>query len=307
MTATAQIRQYDDTLYLISLPVSIPGFEGFIGAWVHTADPVVIVDVGPAASIPHLLSALSDLGVTHLDMILLTHIHIDHAGGIGALAVQFPSAPVVCHPKGLSHLADPEKLWQGSLKTLGKIADAYGPIAPVEMKQLLGADRLDHEGVVAIETPGHAAHHYSFQIGDTLFAGEACGVNLPLDEGVYLRPATPPRFFLETSLHSLEQLMASNPRRLCYGHVGQRTNAMELMVAHRDQLLRWKEMIQPYLPAAGQDYAEACRSCLNLLVDNDPLLSGYAGLPPVVQERERGFLSNSIMGYLGYLETLGHT
>ncbi len=304
MTNTATIHQYGDALFMIALPVPINGFDGFIGSWVHTADPVVLVDVGPAAAGPSLLEALSDLGVDRLDMILLTHIHIDHAGGIGAIAKRFSDAPVVCHPKGLQHLADPERLWQGSLKTLGKLAEAYGPIEPVENDQLLAADQLAIDGLSSVETPGHAAHHYSYLIGDTLFAGEACGVNLQLDDGVYLRPATPPKFYLETSLSSLDKLIALNPQHICYGHVGWRPHAMALMAAHRDQLIRWKEMVQPFYASAGSDPSPAIQKCIDSLIVSDPLLGGFAGLNEAVQERELGFLRNSVLGYWGYLESV---
>jgi glyoxylase-like metal-dependent hydrolase (beta-lactamase superfamily II) len=236
-------------------------------------------------------------------MVLLTHIHIDHAGGIGSLATHFPHAAVVCHPKGVGHLADPERLWQGSLKTLGKIAEAYGPISPVALNRLLGSDQLDHPEITVFETPGHAAHHCSYMAGDILFAGEACGVSLPFDDGVYLRPATPPRFFLETSLGSLDKLLLLNPRHLCYGHVGGRSNAVEMMAAHRTQLIRWKEMILPFFNKPWTDPSAGIRACADYLVDNDPLLDGLAQLPPDARQRERGFLHNSLLGYWGYLES----
>ena len=304
MDPKPHIHQLGDHLYRISLPVPIPGFDEFISAWVSTADPVAVVDVGPTSTSAHLLSGLAELGVIHLDMILLTHIHIDHAGGIGPVAAQFPHAAVVCHPKGLGHLADPERLWQGSLKTLGKIAEAYGPITPVAPGQLIGADTLEHPKITAVETPGHAAHHCSYLTQGVLFAGEACGVSLPMDDGVYLRPATPPRFFLETSLESLDRLIQLNPRQICYGHVGWRSNAMELMAAHRDQLIRWKEMVRPFFKRAATDTSVAMRDCAQYLVDTDPLLGGLNRMPPAVRERERGFLHNSLRGYWGYLENM---
>ncbi len=213
MAASTHIQHIEEQLYLISLQVPIDGFKGFIGAWVHTGNPMVVVDVGPAVSAPQLLAALAELGSQSPDLILLTHIHIDHAGGIGRVAEAFPRATVVCHPKGADHLIDPERLWQGSLKTLGDVAKAYGPIAPLATWQLFPAYRPIHPGIAAIDTPGHAAHHYSFLLDDLLFAGEAGGVNLPLEDNrVYLRPATPPRFFLETSLDSIDKLLAVEPR-----------------------------------------------------------------------------------------------
>ena len=302
MPSQTRIHQYNDQLYRISLPVPIAGFDDFISAWVHLGEPVCVIDVGPAVCGGTLLAALDELAVKRLDYILLTHIHIDHAGGVGALSDAFPDAPVVCHPKGIVHVADPERLWQGSLKTLGDIAIAYGPIGAVPENRLCSADQLSVERITAVPTPGHAAHHYSYLINDYLFAGEAAGNCLSLvDGGCYLRPATPPRFFLETHLQSLDRLIALKPNAVCYGHVGMQTDAGKLLSDHRDQLLRWQEMIEPFLISAQGDEACAMQACSDHLLANDPLLAGFPALPTDVQARERNFIINSIKGYFGYL------
>ena len=302
MTASASIQAIEEQLYLINLPVPIDGFDGFLGTWVYTGNPVVVVDVGPAVSVPALLSALAELDCPAPELILLTHIHIDHAGGIGRVGSEFPRATVVCHPMGARHLIDPERLWQGSLKTLGDIAKAYGPIAPLNARQLFPADRPIHEGIVAVDTPGHAAHHFSFMVNELLFAGEAGGVNLPLeDDSIYLRPATPPRFFLETSIDSIDKLIDLAPDRICYGHVGQRPEALELLKTHRDQLEAWRDLIRPFTGTADEKKEQAMLSCRDHLLGADPLLAGFASLSHAARQRERGFLLNSIKGYWGYL------
>lgn len=303
MTSQSSIHAYGDQVYRVPLPVPIDGFEDFISAWVYTADPVCVIDTGPAVSGSALLAALDELGVNRLDYILLTHIHIDHAGGVRTLSDAFPEASVVCHPKGIVHVAEPERLWQGSLKTLGRIAQAYGPIEPVPQERLLAADQLRSESLVAVPTPGHAAHHFSYLLNNgILFAGEAGGNCLPLDDGgCYLRPATPPRFFLETHLQSLDRLIALNPERICYGHVGMQTSAGRLLKAHHDQLLRWETLIRPFLTARTEDETAAMAACRDHLLRSDPLLAGFASLPAAVQERERGFIINSIKGYWEYL------
>lgn len=302
MTTSATILHVRKDLYLILLPTPIPGFEGFIGTWVYTADPVVVIDVGPAATTPALLDALAELGLRRPDLILLTHIHIDHAGGIGTVAKAFEHTPVVCHPKAVPHLIDPERLWQGSLKTLKDTARAYGPITPTPPGQILSSDQLNFSSIVCVDTPGHAVHHISFLINDLLFAGEAGGVCLPIeDQTLYLRPATPPRFFLETSLDSLDRLLALKPQYVCYGHIGMRANAVQLLQAHRSQLLHWRDLIQPFFDKSSSDPSVAMRECRDHILSNDDLLSGFSQLSTVVQARERTFLLNSIKGYWGYL------
>jgi len=304
MTAAARIQQFRDNLFLISLPVAIEGFDDFIGAWVLTGNPMVVVDVGPAATVPHLLAALAELDAGRPELLLLTHIHIDHAGGAGVVSAAFPRATVVCHPRALGHLVDPERLWQGSLKTLGEIARSYGPIAPLAAGRVLASDQLQDKTITCIETPGHAVHHVSFLTEDLLFAGEVAGVHLPMKTvETYLRPATPPRFFLETSLDSIDRVAALAPQHICYGHVGMRDNAVAMLNANRDQLMRWQEMIRPFFDEAhGQPDFEAMQACRQLLIDNDPLLAGFGDLSPEVQQRERNFMLNAIKGFWGYFQ-----
>jgi glyoxylase-like metal-dependent hydrolase (beta-lactamase superfamily II) len=305
------VQRYGGHLYWISLPVPLKGFDGFIGAWVYGGDPLVMVDVGPAVSAPHLLDAISHLGLGSPELILLTHIHIDHAGGIGRVAEAFPRATVVCHPKARQHLIDPERLWQGSVKILGEVAKAYGAILAVNAQQVVALDQFSHPRIRSIETPGHAAHHVSYLIDDLLFAGEAGGVHLPLSgSSTYLRPATPPVFFMEVALESIDRLIAEAPEKICYGHIGKRDHAVKMLMAQREQLLRWLEMIRPFFQAADEaDVAPdippkiPIDGCIGYLLDNDPLLSGFSDLSPDVQDRERKFIANSIRGYLGYLKS----
>ncbi len=301
-SAKFAIQQFQDDLYLISLPIPLNGFDGFIGAWLFIGEPVTLVDVGPTVSAPHLLAALSHIGEVSPELVLLTHIHIDHAGGIGVISDAFPGATVVCHPKGVRHLIDPEKLWQGSVKTLGDIAKAYEPIVAVNADQVVACDEFSHPHVESMETPGHAAHHVSYLIGDLLFAGEAGGVHLPMPgSSFYLRPATPPIFFMETTLESIDRLIARSPKKICYGHIGKRDDAVKMLMAHRGQLLHWFEMIRPVYQKGVEDDA-VIQSCVDLVLAKDPLLSGFSDLPPAVQQRERTFIANSIRGYQGYLK-----
>lgn len=309
MSTNARIHQYSDHLYLISLPVPISGFDGFIGTWVYAGDPLVLVDVGPMVSSSHLIRAVAELDLGSPELILLTHIHIDHAGGVGPVAAAFPKAKVVCHPKGVPHLIDPERLWQGSVKTLGDIAKAYEPMEPMAAEQIVATDQLGHPLIRCMETPGHAAHHVSYMIGDVLFAGEAGGVCLDLKaQAPYLRPATPPRFFLETSLESIDRLIDKSPQQICYGHIGQRNDAVDMLQTHRRQLLYWLDMIRPFnRRAKEQGDAAMQQACAEHLLIEDPLLKRFSIFSSDVQARERSFLFNSIKGYWGYLKSQDDT
>ena len=293
--------QITPKLYLIPLDQAIPGFTGFIGAWFYKGEKTFLVDVGPAATIPILLNALETLDVRNIDAILLTHIHIDHAGGIGDMVSEFPDTPVVCHAAGIPHLIDPTRLWEGSLKALGPIAEAYGPIRPVPAVLLMDAEQFSEYEIMPILTPGHSPHHVSYQFGPFLFAGEAGGVFLDFAAGdFYLRPATPHRFFLETSVQSIDTLLATPHEMLCYGHFGMTRQTPRVLHAHRHQLFTWAEVIRQEMQKDQDD--DVVRRCLIRLLAEDPLLAGWKRLARVVQEREQEFLYNSIHGFRKYLE-----
>lgn len=299
------ITQLQNDLFLISLPVNVTGFDNFIGAWVYTGGPVAIIDVGPASTTGALLSALDELGVERPDIILLTHIHLDHAGGIGTVARAFPETPVVCHPKAAAHLVDPARLWQGSVKTLGNLAAVYGGIEPVPAEQLLCADHVNMGGIRAVDTPGHAPHHTCYMIDDLLFAGEAGGVCLALDKGgFYLRPATPPRFFLETSRQSIDRLLKLKPSTICYGHFGMQPDAIGMLTVHDRQLQHWYEIVSEQHGRSRNDPEDAKKACVDFLLANDPNLAGFSDLPTAFQARERYFLLQSVQGFWGYLASL---
>ncbi len=166
--------------FFIELPQKIPGWEKFVLSWVIQGHPTIVVDVGPRASIDSLITQLVNRGINQVDYVWLTHLHIDHAGGLAPFLERFPTARAVAHAKGLAHLIDPSKLWEGSLSTLKEKALAYGPIEPVAPERLIPHDALSMEGLTILETPGHAPFHLSFCYEDLLFAGESAGVYLPL-------------------------------------------------------------------------------------------------------------------------------
>lgn len=300
-----RIVQIESDLYHVTLPLSLPGFDNFMGSCIHTGSPSFVVDVGPGACAPMLMSALAELGLQRPDIVLLTHIHIDHAGGAGIIARQFPGTAFVCHPKAIDHMKDPTRLWQGTVNTLGPdIARTYHPFKAVPAKSILSADQLRTSEIEAIPTPGHAPHHYAYLFDErVLFAGEAMGVCLPTPgEQVYLRPATPPRFFMATYLESLERLAICRPQTVCFGHLGYRSDFETLMKNHQQQMASWKEWIIPWHDAASDDLQVEVAAALARLLALDPLLAAFEYLAPEVQQREKGFLRNSIRGFWGYLD-----
>lgn len=119
----AMIHECGNNLFLIDLDQPREGFRHFISSWILLEKGgAVLVDTGPRSTIPVLKQALRKLGITKIPYILLTHIHIDHAGGTGLLMNDYPEAKVICHPKGIRHMVQPEKLWESSRQVLGPLA-----------------------------------------------------------------------------------------------------------------------------------------------------------------------------------------
>lgn len=286
------------------IPLNLPkaGFNEFISVWLYRGEMTCLVDVGPSTTGPHLLRVLDEMEINQLDYILLTHIHLDHAGAIGEIADEFPQTPIICHPAARPHLIEPSRLWAGTKKVLGTMASAYGPIKPVADYRLLEANGFQAESVISIITPGHAVHHVSYQMGNYLFVGEAAGVYVSLPQNrFYLRPATPPKFFLNIALQSVDSLIACHPGAICYAHFGIHADAAKMLKIHRNQLLFWEKLIEHEVNNCGSK--DPVNACMQRLMQEDPLMAAFDQLPPDVKEREIYFLQNSIRGYIGYLES----
>ena len=286
---------------LIEIPIDKAGYDHFIGAWALEGETNIVIDVGPSNPVHHLVEALKAMHWDRVDFILLTHIHIDHAGGLADFLEAFPTAKVVAHRVAIKHLIDPSKLWAGSKKVLGELAEFYGAIRPCPPKRLIPHPEFDIKGLHIIETPGHAAHHLSFCYDNELFAGEAAGNFLIVGKKEYLRPATPPVFFLPEFQESLERMLALQDQTICYSHFGRGEGSHRLLRRFRDQLLRWKALISSEISLGSRELVERC---VNRLLTDDPNLAAFKDMPPDVQRRERNFMANSVRGYVQFLQTL---
>lgn len=288
---------------LIELRQDRPGFDRFIGSWLCPYDKTVVIDVGPSRSVTKLIESLSVLGIREVDFVLLTHIHMDHAGGLAQFLDHFPMARAVCHSKAISHLVDPSKLWLGSQKTLGDLAEAYGPIRPVKKERLIPHTEARVEGIDIIETPGHAPHHLSFIIQENLFAGEAGGIYLAVKDWEYLRPATPPVFFLKEFLGSIDRLLTAKDLPICYAHFGKANSSHRMLKRERAQLLLWETVLREEITKGDHRLME--RGMARLLAE-DPELKAFEAMSSADQDREKFFIGNSIKGYLGFLQENPH-
>lgn len=210
-----------------TIDLNMHGFPGITGAFLVRGSKTALVETGPKSSLEDLLKGLEDAGVERLDYVVVTHIHLDHAGAAGTLAARWPDATVVVHPRGAPHLADPSKLWSSAARIYGDGMDRmWGGIDPVpegRIREIHDGESIDLGGASlrAVETPGHARHHHAYleESTGTVFCGDALGVRLP-DVGV-IRPATPPpEFDLEAAIASIGKVRELGAQRLCFTHFG---------------------------------------------------------------------------------------
>ena len=284
---------------LIEIKQDDSAFNSFFGSWGCRGDINFIVDVGPAASAHSLVDSLRSMKIERLDYILITHIHIDHCGALADILDQFPMAKAVCHDKGIKHLVKPENLWKGSLKVLGDIAGMYGRPKPVARERLIPHTEANIKDLMIIETPGHAAHHLSFCYKNSLFAGEAGGNYFLINGEEYLRPATPPRFFFDVFVNSVDKLLALDNQIIHYAHFGSAKNSHKLLHRVKKQLFLWKDLLAAEFKKGEDDFIN--RS-VNVLLENDSNLKSFSKMDPRVQRRERILLGNAVKGFLGYFK-----
>lgn len=286
---------------LIDLDIPGLGYKRFISAWIYSGPEMTfVVDPGPACTKDILIKALREKGVEKPDWILLTHIHMDHAGGVGHLARQFPDARIVCHPKAVDHLVDPSRLWEGTRKILGQIAEIYGPMLPVARKQIITPEQISPEaGIKIIDTPGHAAHHQSYVLSDRLFVGELFGVFHNVDGQIYLRPATPPRFIYEQFAASMERVAPETDRKVCFGHYGMHEDGAKILEIARTQLALWLDVVRKHADNPENESITA------ELMKKDPVFALIDKLPEEDKKREAYFIGNTIAGMLDYIRQTG--
>lgn len=303
-------------LKLIDLDQDLPGQRRFISCWVGThAGRTFVVDPGPPATADYLIARLEALHLHRIDLVLLTHIHLDHGGCTGRILERWPEARVYCHESGRKHLKDPTRLWQGSLAVLGRKAEVYGEPGPVPASALMDEAGLAECDIQVIETPGHAPHHVSFVVGDTLFLGEAAGtfsaLGGPRDSlDCYLRPATPPRFFPETADRSLRAMLVVEPfpERLCFAHHGHFTgDGRALLGVARDQLKTWVATVAQELHERGVDpgaeaaVMERATELIAALRLADAHFARGSALPEDIRIREEDFTRQTLRGISGHL------
>ena len=237
---------------VLEIDTMLGGWERVTAGYLIEGPAPVLIETGSQSSVPVLLAALDQIGVGPAELagVAVTHIHLDHAGGVGNVARAFPAATVYVHEKGARHLADPTKLVNSAARVYGPLLDSlYGRIDPTPGRAPACARRrarrspLDPDRMlVAVDSPGHAKHHVGLHdsLSGVLFAGDAVGVKLP--DGGVLRPSTPPPDFdLEQALTSLAKFAARRPSGIALAHYGLLDEPEELLAEAEETLRQWAE------------------------------------------------------------------
>ncbi len=296
---------------VFQIDTRMAGYEGITAGFLIRGDRPCLVETGTGPSAPIVRAALASLGVGPADLatIVVTHIHLDHAGGTGDMAEMFPAAEVVVHELGARHLADPTRLMASARMVYGDELDAlFGRLAPTPPERIRTVEQtgvIDLGGGRRLDShysPGHARHHVGLvdSVSGDLYVGDAAGVYIP--ESGDMRPATPPPDFdLAVALESLQTFAALQPTRLLFSHFGPVTAVGEALERSAAEINVWVEETRrarkatPDLDHAAAMVAERTRQRYAALAkDADPDLAAKV-------ERVSGTAAN-VAGIMRWLD-----
>jgi glyoxylase-like metal-dependent hydrolase (beta-lactamase superfamily II) len=265
-----------------------------------------LVDVGPGATVPRLLAGIEAAGVApeRIEHLVLTHVHLDHAGATGSLLARMPRARAYVHHIGAPHLIHPEKLIASASRIYGeRMATLWGEVLPVPADRLVELDdgmrlTVGERELQVLYTPGHAIHHVAFHDArrNVVFAGDVAGVRVP-GAGSVRPPTPPPDLSIEDWEASIARLEALHPAALYIAHFGALSDVAPHLARLRERLRAWAEVVLAAMRAGEPAEQIAAR----LATDLDDVTRT---LPPA--ERAEAFervelASNHLMSAQGFM------
>jgi glyoxylase-like metal-dependent hydrolase (beta-lactamase superfamily II) len=237
----SDVTDLGDDLWAIDTGFKRPLFDA--SHLIVEKDRAAFVDVATSHCVPRLIAALAGRGLTpgDVDYVILTHVHLDHAAGAGALLRHLPSAKLVVHPRGARHMIDPSALLKGASAVFGEeeVRTAYGDVVPVDPHRVIEAGEgfaLEVGGrpLVFLDTPGHARHHVCIwdERSRSFFTGDTFGLAYPglaSDHGVFIMPTTTPVQFDPEALEvSVNRMLERKPRAMLLTHYSRVTDVARL-------------------------------------------------------------------------------
>lgn len=286
------------------------GRDGITAAFLFQGpDGAVLLETGPKSSVEHVRDGLRAAGVERLAAIVVTHIHLDHAGAAGTLLADFPDAVVYVHEVGAPHLENPSKLWSSATRIYGDAMESlWGGIDPIpgeRIRPLRDGDVVEAAGLRlrAVETPGHAYHHHAYleEASGALFTGDALGVRLP-DVGI-LRPATPPpEFHMSKAVESIERIRALDPADVWLTHFGPQaasgTSVRQLCDDAIDALRRWADWVRS-ARSTTSDLDEATELVRKQAAEH---MEGRASVEAIDRLEQTTSYRMNVAGYMRYID-----
>ena len=259
------------------------GHERVIGSYLlETDDGLALQDCGPATCVPELKARLAERGLELGDVrhLLLSHIHLDHAGAAGVLVREHPGLQVHVSEVGAPHLVDPSRLERSARRLYGDDFDRlWGELVPVPRENVhaVGDETLE---LATFPSPGHASHHVCYLDREgTLYAGDAAGVRIRPSEFV-MPPTPPPEVDLEAWERTLDEIAAREPRRLALIHFGAFEDVERHLEELRRRLREWADRVRN----GATEEQFAVDAVADLTADRDayeqamPFWQSYAGL-----------------------------
>ena len=241
--------------------VHMMGVPGFGAIYLIDDEQKAIVETGTSNDVAAILAAVKEFGLTprDIDHVIVSHVHLDHAGGAGFLFREMPNATVYVHERGHKHLVDPSKLVASAGAALGPMATEFGTMAPIPLDRLQAVrdgDPLDLGGRVLrfFDSPGHAPHELTIldEKNRCVYTGDATGLYFPGDE--ILIPIMPaPSFDLDQNLAVFRRLIALRPRALLFSHYGPHERPEEALRNQLVQYPAWNDLVRRSLEGLGED------------------------------------------------------
>jgi glyoxylase-like metal-dependent hydrolase (beta-lactamase superfamily II) len=300
---------------VFQIDTRMAGYDGITAAYLIRSDRPCLVETGTGPSAPIIRDALAALGVGPADLatVVVTHIHLDHAGGTGDIAGMFPAAEVVVHELGARHLADPSRLMASARMVYGdELDDLFGVLAPTPADRIRAVERtglVDLGAGRRLEShysPGHAKHHVGLidSVSGDLYVGDAAGIYI--QETGDMRPATPPPDFdLDVALGSLRTFAALRPARLLFSHFGPVTAVDDTLDRSAAEISLWVDETRR-ARRAGMDLDHAAAMVAERTRERYRVLAA-AGDPEIAAKYDRvsGTQANvaGIMHWLDKAET----
>lgn len=221
---------------------------GYGAVYIFDTDQPAVIDTGIGTNREYIFDALETLGIDTLGAIILTHVHLDHAGGAGFLADEIPAATVYVHEKGLTHLVDPSRLVTGTKAAVGEMWTYYTEPAPIDVDRIVSvadSDQIDlgDQTLTAHEAPGHAPHQLVFSTDGCVFTADAAGIYVA-DRDEIRVTSPPPQFDLHQCLDDVSMIQEISPETLCFAHFGPRAYDEQLLDQYKRTLVEWVEAIR---------------------------------------------------------------